>query len=161
MFINMRRTDGLDGNEIISVSKFCTGPDFTALYARDSAQVTPRLFQHFECEGLPALFTIKHTGFIPGETPYSLTVTHVAKYGLLNLFSLAENTSQSSILYWAVAPIMPVTRWSGFGILAYSRPPEPEFDIEILSTTDGLVIAADDHYYSTMVSVEHLEFHAT
>jgi len=161
MYINMRRAEGLDGNEIVSISRFCTSLDFKTLHALDSSMETTRLFSKFECEGLPSLFTIKHTGFSGGQTPYSMTVTHVARYGLLNLFSLAESSSQSSILYWAIAPVMPATRWSGFGVLVYSRPPEPEFDIQILSTTDGLVIAADDHYYSTMVSVEHLKFHAT
>lgn len=102
------------------------------------------------------IFTIPHTNFSP-EFPTTVTLTGMSKLGMLDLCLLSTEGNQQTAMLWLVLPVIPVTRYTQYGLVAYSQVPSESASISILSQVDGLVIAGDSHGVSTAIMLGDIQ----
>lgn len=150
MFIKLRNMSPVT-SEV--VSQYLLTEDFRHVWAEHKQTVGRKVIVAQTDHG--QLITIPHSSFsASNDVPNAVTVSGTSRLGLFEVCLLSTEGNLQTALMWLIRPVVPVSRFTQYGVVAATQPPSDRSEIQILSQTDGILIVGDSHQVSSALMLE-------
>jgi hypothetical protein len=97
------------------------------------------------------MFALPHSNFEAGEVPTQISITEISTLGLFQFYTLSLEGYDKTSMLWFIVPLVPATRYTRHGIVAFTQIPPESAKVAILSTVDDFIVVADSHRCSSAV----------